>query len=110
MKKGLYVEIFEATLAPFLNDVYSEGYRLMQDNDPKHVSNYAKTWMAENIINWWKTPPKSPDLNPIGNLWHGLKEFVCWEVKPRTKEELVEGILMYTVLENCGHPEVQQVH
>ena len=24
-------------------------------------------------INWWHTPPESPDANPIENLWHGVK-------------------------------------
>ena len=37
-------------------------------------------------------PPKSPDLNPIENMWHKLKEYIRREVKPRTKDELIEGI------------------
>ena len=40
-------------------------------------------------MNWWKTPPESPDLNPIENLWHELKKFIRREVKPKTKEELI---------------------
>lgn len=95
MKKELYVEILKTTLLPFLKDVYPQGHKLMQDNDPKHASIYAKTWMTENNVNWWKTPPESPDLNPIENLWHELKEFIRREVKPKKKEELVEGIRTY---------------
>lgn len=48
--------------------------------------------MEANTINWWKTPAESPDLNPIENLWHELKEFIRREVKPTNKWELVDGI------------------
>ena len=37
-------------------------------------------------------PPESPDYNPIENLWHELKEYIRHEVKPHTKQELVDGI------------------
>ena len=38
---------------------------------------------------------QSPDMNPIENLWHELKEFIKREVKPRKKEVFVEGILQF---------------
>ncbi len=34
-------------------------------------------------------------MNPIENLWHELKEFLRREVKPRTKDELIGGILKF---------------
>ena len=46
----------------------------------------------ENGIEWWKTPPESPDLNPIENLWHELKEYIRRAVKPKTKADLIAGI------------------
>ena len=64
----------------------------MQDNDPKHTSRAAKTFFDENGINWWPTPPESPDLNPIENLWHELKYYLETKVKPRSKQELIDGI------------------
>ena len=60
---------------------HGERYRFMQDNDPKHTSKCARTFFAANRIDWWKTPPESPDLNPIENLWHELKECIRREVK-----------------------------
>ena len=91
MERVLFVEILEQTLVLFVKEVLPV-HRFMQDNDPKHTSNYAKDWMTDNGINWWKTPPESPDMNPIENLWHEMKEYVRREVKPTTKEELVEGL------------------
>ena len=50
--------------------------------------------MKEQNINWWKTPVESPDLYPIENLWHKLKEYIRREIKPKTKDELVQGIFL----------------
>jgi len=61
----------------------------MQDNDSKHVSKLGQKFSSDNKITWWKTPPESPDLNPIENLWHKLKEYLRRKVKPTTKDELV---------------------
>ena len=93
MKAPLYVQILEETLLPFLQDVFPTGHRFMQDNDPKHTSRLAHAFFEDNGVHWWKTPPESPDSNPIENLWHELKEHIRREIKPHTKDELVAGIL-----------------
>ena len=38
-------------------------------------------------------PQESPD--PIENLWHELREYIHHEVKPKTKDELIEGIVEF---------------
>ena len=70
----------------------------MADNDPKHTSRYAQQYLEEKRINWWRTPAESPDLNPIENMWHELKEYIRREVKPKTKEELIDGIDAFGLL------------
>ena len=78
----------------------------MQDNDPKHTSNKAKAYYENLIVNWWPTPPESPDLNPIELVWHELKYFLRKTWKPKTKEELTEGILTFwserMTIEKCN--------
>ena len=95
MKKELYTNILDATLLPFIRDAWPDGHKFMQDNDPKHTSKHAQKWIRENNINWWKTPAESPDLNPIENLWHKLKEYIRRVAKPKTKDELVNGITTF---------------
>lgn len=91
MDADLYIDILQQTLLPFIHNNLP-NHRFMQDNDPKHTSRKASKFMADNNINWWKTPPESPDINPIENLWHELKEYIRREAKPKTKEELIAGI------------------
>ncbi len=85
MDATLYITILEHGLTPFIQDTYPDSHRFLQDNDPKHTSRKAADFFAQEGINWWKTPPESPDLNPIENLWHELKEYIRREVKPTTK-------------------------
>ena len=105
MDAEMYVSILRQTLLPFIREVYPEGHRFMQDNDPKHTSRLAAQFFEDNNVNWWKTPAESPDLNPIENLWHELKEYIRREVKPRTKDQLIQGIHQFwdTVsIEKCS--------
>ena len=92
MNTPLFVSILEQALIPFMRDVYPDGCRLVQDNDPKHNSATAHNYYKDAGINWWRTPPESPDLNPIENLWHELKEYIRCVVKPTTKQRLISGI------------------
>ena len=92
MDAPLFVNILRNTLLSFVREKFPAGHRFMQDNDPKHTSTVAMVFFNENNINWWKTPAESPDLNPIENLWHELKDYIRGQVKPSNKEELIDGI------------------
>ena len=83
--------IYEAGLLP-VEERFPEGHRLYQDNDPKHSSKYIKRFLEEKNINWWYTPPESPDLNPIELVWGSMKQFLRSRYKPRNLDELKSGI------------------
>ena len=95
MDAVLYVEILHTTLLPFIAQQYPRDHRFMQDNDPKHTSGLARSFFMEHNVNWWKTAPESPHLNPVENMWHELKEFIRQEIKPRSKDELIDGIKQF---------------
>ena len=75
--------------------VYRDSHRFMQDNDPKHTSRLASQFFEDNGINWWRTPAESPDCNPIENLWHDMKGYLRREVKPETKQQLIDGTQLF---------------
>ena len=96
MDGPLYVSILEEFLLPFLIEKFPDGqYRFMQGNDPKHTSRVAKDFYAQKSINWWKTPASSADFKPIEWVWRKLKHFIARVVKPLSKKELMEGILLF---------------
>lgn len=99
MNSARYQQILESNLLPFVRHRgrFPEGFRMYQDNDSKHTSRSTKAWMeqAEIINSVMKTPASSPDLNIIENVWAGMKTFLQFTAKPKTKEELVSGICSF---------------
>ena len=93
MRSEFYQEsILRGKFLPFVQATYPDHHRLQQDNDPKHTSRSTQNFMINEGINWWPTPPESPDLNPIEKLWNELKDHVS---DVRTKQELIDGILEF---------------
>ena len=104
MNAPLFLSVLRSNLLPFLKQIYPDGHRYIQDNDPKHCSKLARKFYEEEGINWWPTPPESPDMNPIDNMWHELKEYIRKEVKPTSKDALIAGIKAFwetVMVEKC---------
>ena len=103
MNSSVYQVVLQSHLVPFLQEHLPDG-SLQQDNAPCHVSKATQKFLKNNSIPLFKTPPESPDCNPIENLWHELKHFMRTTVKPHNKEELIQGIQTFwatVTVEKC---------
>lgn len=85
-----YKEILEDTLIPTANVFFPNDHiTFMQDNSSVHNARLVQAWITErsDTITRLKMPAKSPDLNPIENLWGKMVQE--WDANQcRTKEAL----------------------
>ena len=87
-----YVEILEEVLLPTVRAMFVPEpiqFYLLHDNSPIHTARIVTQWLQEHReIIVLPHPAKSPDLNPIENVWAALTRNMPHLVNP-TREDVV---------------------
>lgn len=89
-----YQDVLKTHLIPDGGRIGGKGWIFMQDNASVHRAGTTQQFLTDNKIKVLPWPPRSPDLNPIENVWGTLSQLVYADGKQfETKEELKDAIL-----------------
>lgn len=93
-----YVQLLEEQFLPAVREAYPvaehETIVFVQDNSPIHTARVVREWFTDHpdieVLDW---PARSPDLNPIENLWGSMVQSwrdIGWHgIRERTAPELL---------------------
>ena len=87
-----YVKILRKGVVPWLRRYGHLGYVFQQDSAPAHTSQLALDYLDEHGIDYLDWPSSSPDLSPIENICHILKQRLGQKRCPKSCEQVLEWV------------------
>ena len=98
-----YQRILEDHMLQDPDHLIGDDFVFQQDSAPIHSSRSTREWLRAHDVTVLDWPPKSPDANPIENLWQQLKTAINRK-RPTTANELWEAAVQAWSQIPSDHP------
>lgn len=90
----VYRRILDECLLPSVRPIFGENFLLQHDNCPIHRARIVREFIEQENIDVLPWCSKSPDLNPVENVWAKMEKFIRQHnFRPRNIDELQHKIL-----------------
>jgi transposase len=103
-----YQRVLEEYLLPCGQPIGGNSWQFQQDNAPIHTAGTTKQWLLQHNIRALQWPSRSPDLNPIENVWGSLARRVYDSGRQYDSIDALKAAIKIA-WQQIGMPELQNL-